>query len=219
MKKEDINKEIITKLEIKIDDTLFYIPGETIKGKININPKYQMKINDTTLHLTFKIMQYEFWDYSNQEINELKNINITNVQTGELIYELKKEDLSEHKNFENFSIIEKEDENKIISIPFELKINEENILPTFQYDDKTYFLGIRHLLLVECKEYNSSNYIGLFIGKKRNKDFIESKEIIENYMVGLGSLEIKVAYTTLSYKFDEVINLDIETKPNLYFKK
>ena len=219
MKKEDIYNEIITKLEIKIDDTLFYIPGETIKGKININPKYQMKINDTTLHLTFKIMQYEFWDYSNQEIQELKNINITTVQTGELIYELKKEDLSEHKNFENFSIIEKEDESKIISIPFELKINEENILPTFQYDDKTYFLGIRHLLLVECKEYNSSNYIGLFIGKKRNKDFIESKEIIENYMVGLGSLEIKVAYPTLSYKFDEVINLDIETKPNLYFKK
>ena len=45
--------EIITKLEIKIDDTLFYIPGETIKGKININQKYQMKINGTTLHLTF----------------------------------------------------------------------------------------------------------------------------------------------------------------------
>ena len=173
MKKEDINNEIITKIQIKIDDTLFYIPGETIKGKININPKYQMKINGTTLHLTFKIMQYEFWDYSNQEIEELKNINITTVQTGELIYELKKEDLSEHKNFENFTIIEKE-ENKIISIPFELKINEENILPTFQYDDKTYFLGIRHLLLVECKEYKSSNYIGLFVGKNRNKDFIDS---------------------------------------------
>ena len=174
MKKEDINNEFISKIEIKIDDTLFYIPGETIKGKININPKYQMKINVTTLHLALKIMQYEFWDYSNQEIQELKNINITTVQTGELIYELKKEDLSEHKNFENFSIIEKEDENKIISIPFELKINEENILPTFQYDDKTYFLGIRHLLLVECKEYNSSNYIGLFVGKNRNKDFIDS---------------------------------------------
>ena len=98
MKKEDINNEYISKIEIKIDDTLFYIPGETIKGKININQKYQMKINGTTLHLTFKIMQYEFWDYSNQEINELKNINITTVQTGELIYELKKEDLSEHKN-------------------------------------------------------------------------------------------------------------------------
>ena len=173
MKKEDINYEFISKIEISLDDSIFYIPGEIIKGKININPKYQMKINGTTLHLTFKIMQYEFWDYSNQEINELKNINITNVQTGELIYELKKEDLSEHKNFENFSIIEKEDENKIISIPFELKINEENILPTFQYDDSTYFLGIRHLLLVECKEYNSSNYIGLFIGKNQIKKFIE----------------------------------------------
>ena len=43
-------------------------------------------------------MQYEFWDYSNQEIEESKNTNTTTVQTGELIYELKKEDLSEHKN-------------------------------------------------------------------------------------------------------------------------
>jgi len=32
-------------------------------------------------------------------------------------------------------------------------------------------------------------------------------------------LEIKVVYPTLSYKFDEVINIVIETKPNFYFKK
>ena len=219
MKKEDINNEFISKIEIKIDDTLFYIPGETIKGKININPKYQMKINDTNLHITLKIMQYEFWDYSNQEIKELKNVNITNIQTEDIIYKLKEGDLSENKNFENFSIIDLEDENKIISIPFEFKINEEKILPTFQFDDKTYFLGIRHLLLAECKEYKSSNYIGLFIGKNRNKDFIEPKEIKESYTVGLGTLDIIVNYPTQSYKFDEIINLDIQAKTNLSYKK
>ena len=182
MKKEDINLEFISKIEIKVDDTLFYIPGEIIKGKILINPKYQMKINVTTLHLTLKIMQYEFWDYSNKEINELKNINITNIQKEEFEYQLKEDEISIDKNFESFSIIDKEDENKIISIPFQIKINEENILPTFQYDDSTYFLGIRHLLLVECKEYNSSNYIGLFIGKNQNKKFMEPTEIKENYI-------------------------------------
>ena len=219
MKKEDINLEFISKIEIKVDDTLFYIPGEIIKGKILINPKYQIKINATTLHLTLKIMQYEFWDYSNKEINELKNINITNIQKEEFEYQLKEDEISIDKNFESFSIIDKEDENKIISIPFQIKINEENILPTFQYDDSTYFLGIRHLLLVECKEYNSSNYIGLFIGKNQNKKFNEPTEIKENYIVGLGSLEIKVNYPKLSYKFDEEINLEISTNSNLHFKK
>ena len=219
MKKEDINNEFISKIEIKINDTLFYMPGESIKGTIILNPKYQIKLNDTTLHLTLKIMQYEFWDYSNQEINELKNIYITNIQTEEIIYKLKEEEITIQQNFENFSIIEKEDNNKIISIPFQLKINEENILPTFQFEDSTYFLGIRHLLLVECKEYNSSNYIGLFIGKNKKKDFDVSKEIKENYIVDLGSLEIKVNYPKLSYEFDEEIKLEIQTNSNLHFKK
>ena len=219
MKKEEINNEFISKIEIKIEDTLFYMPGESIKGLIILNPKYQIKLNDTTLHLTLKIMQYEFWDYSNKEINELKNIYITNIQTEEIIYELKQEEISIQKNYENFSIIDKEDKDKIISIPFVLKINEEKILPTFQFEDSIYFLGIRHLLLVECNEYNSSNYIGLFIGKNKKKDFDISKEIKENYIVDLGSLEIKVNYPKLSYKFDEEIKLEIQTNSNLLFKK
>ena len=219
MKKEDINFEFISKIEIKVDDSLFYIPREIIKGKILIYPKYQMKFNITKLHLILKIMQYEFWDYSNKEINELKNIKITNIQTEEIEYKLKEEEISIDKNFESFSIIDKEDENKIISIPFQIKINEENILPTFQFDDSTYFLGIRHLLLVECKDYYSSNYIGLFIGKNQNKKYIQPKEIKENFKVGFGSLEIKVNYPKLSYKFDEEINLEISTNSNLKFKK
>ena len=44
MKKEDINYEFISKIEIQIEDTLIYIPEETIKGSILINPKYQIKI-------------------------------------------------------------------------------------------------------------------------------------------------------------------------------
>ena len=186
MEKKDINYELISKIEIQIQETLFYLPGETIKGKIILHPQYQIK--EEILHLTLKIMQYEFWDYINQEIKELKNIYTTLIQEENIEYKFTNEELPKKENFEgfeNFSIIMQEDKDKIISIPFEIKLDDKKILPTFQFQKEEYFLGIRHLILVECKEYNSSNYTGLFIGKNKNIEFSEPKEIKESYMVGL----------------------------------
>ena len=219
MKKEDINEELISKIELQVEETLFYLPGSIIKGKITIIPKYRMQIKNQILHLTLKLNQYEFWDYNQKEINELKNIYITKVQEKKIEYTLQKEELSQHQVINNFSIIEKEEENKIISLPFELMIENKNILPTFQYEDENYFLGIRHLLIVECKEYNSSNYIGLFIGKIQNKEYSEPKEIKQIYIVELGSLEIIANFPKLSFSFDDEINLNIQSKSNLNFKK
>ena len=176
MKKEEINSELISKIEIQVEDTLFYIPGEVIKGKIKINPKY--KIRDKIFHLTLKIIQYEFWEYNNILIKELKNIYKTIIQEEKIEYELKELELSKKESsdsFENFSIIEKEEEDKIISIPFNFKINDDKILPTFQFQNKDYILGIRHLLIAECEEVNSSNYTGLFIGKNKKKRIIRRK--------------------------------------------
>ena len=217
MKKEDINYELISKIEIKISDTLFYIPEETIKGSILINPMYQMKIKDKILHLSLKIMQYEFWEYSNVQIKELKNIHITKIQEENIKYELKSEEINQSQIFQSFSLIEKE--NKIISIPFQITIKSENILPTFQFENKDYILGIRHLLLVECKEYNSSNYIGLFIGKAKNRELCSKKGIKENYKVGLDSLEVIANFEKLSYNFDEQLDFEIKTNTNLHFQK
>ena len=222
MKKEDINYELISKIEIQLEDTLFYMPGETINGKIIINPKYRTRIQDKILHLTLKIMQYEFWEYTNIEIEELKNIYQTKIQEENIIYELnsnEEEVTNKDEIFMNFSVIEIENEDKKIIIPFQLKLDEQKILPTFQYEDKTYILGIRHLLIVECQEYNSSNYIGLFIGKKENKEFSTPKSIKENYIVDLGTLEIIANYPKLSYNFNDDITVDIKTNSNLYFKK
>ena len=50
MKKEEINSELISNIKIQVEETLFYIPGEIIKGKIKINPKY--KIKDKIFQLT-----------------------------------------------------------------------------------------------------------------------------------------------------------------------
>ena len=220
MKKEDINSELISKIEIQVEDTLFYMPGEIIKGKIKINPKY--KIRDKIFHLTLKIIQYEFWEYNNIVIKELKNIYKTIIQEEKIEYELKELELSKKESsdsFENFSIIEKEEEDKIISIPFNFKINDDKILPTFQFQNKDYILGIRHLLIAECEEVNSSNYTGLFIGKNKKIELSEEKEIRESYIVGLGSLEIIANYPKLSYKSDEEIIFNIRTNNNLHFKK
>ena len=220
MKKEDINYELISKIEIQVKDTLFYIPGETIKGEIIIYPKYQIK--DKIIHLNLKVMQYEFWEYKNIKIKELKNIYKTVIQDEKFEHEINKEEPTEKEKpegLENFSIIEIEKENKIISFPFEIKLEDKKILPTFQYQNKDYILGIRHLLLVECKEYNSSNYTGLFVGKGKKIEFSEPKEIKESYIVDLGSLDIIANYPKLSYESNEEINVNIKTNSNLHFKK
>ena len=204
---------------MQLEETLFYLPGETIKGKIILNPKYKMKIKNQILHLSLKLNQYEFWEYNQKEIKELKNIYITKVQENKIEYTLEKEELTKSEIFNSFSVIEEEKENKIISIPFEFKIENKNILPTFQFEDKNYILGIRHLLIVECEEYDSLNHIGLFIGKIKNEEYSEPKEIKQNFIVGLGSLEIKANFPKLSFSFDEEVISNIESKSNLHFKK
>ena len=219
MKKEDINNEFISKIEIQVDDTLFYMPGETIKGTILLNPKYQMKLKGQMLNLSLKIMQYEFWQYENKQAEEIKNIYTTKIQEENIKYKLKSDEVNKSVVFQNFSLIEKEEENKKISIPFQIQISTEKILPTFQFENKDYILGIRHLLIVECEEYNSSNYIGLFIGKTCNRLMNLRKEIKESYRVGLDTLEIFVFFDKLSFTFDEGIKLDIRTYSNFHFQK
>ncbi len=40
-------------------------------------------------------------EYFNQELNELKNINKTTIQIEEIIYQIKPDEISTNKNFEN----------------------------------------------------------------------------------------------------------------------
>ena len=153
MKKCEINEEIISKINLEIKDSLFYMPGEKINGNIILNPEIKLNINK--LHFVLKLIQYEFWDYTNVNIKELKNIYKTEIQSKSIVHTLKEKEIPEKEEkakFENFSVIliEKEEKDVIISIPFEFEITEDsNILPTFQFESNNYFLGIRHLLTVE----------------------------------------------------------------------
>ena len=46
MKKSELNEELISKIKIKIQNTLFYMPGETLKGIINIYPGVKLRIKN-----------------------------------------------------------------------------------------------------------------------------------------------------------------------------
>ena len=83
MKKEEVKSELISKMEIKVEDSLFYMPGETVKGKIILNPKYKMR--DKIFHITLKLIQYEFWEYNNNQIEEIKVDNSLFYMPGETV--------------------------------------------------------------------------------------------------------------------------------------
>ena len=218
MNKSDIKEELISKMKIELKDTLFYMPGETIEGTIKLFPEYKLKIKDNKLHLKLNFLQYEFWEYNNTKIDELKNIYKTDLDSSNFEYNLideEQQDFEENKKFGNFSVllIEKEDK-KSIEIPFKFKINEKNtkLLPTFQYETDKYILGIRHLLTVKCEEYNSTNYIGLFIGKIKDENFIQPKTINMEYNTLLDKINIEIKLSKQSFWFGEKINFEFGSK-------
>ena len=224
MKKPEIKEESISKIKIEIN-TLFYMPGETIKGIIKLSPEMKIKISSNKLHLKLKLIQYEFWDYINNQTDDMKNIYKTEVSTNIIEYEYKEEEqpnFKENEEFGNFSIIliEKEDKDKNISIPFEFRLDENNnkLLPTFQFKTDKYILGIRHLLVVNCIEYNSVNHIGLFIGKLQNKDLCQPKTINNTLKTYFDDADIKIDLPKQSFYFGENINLKVNTKLKYSFE-
>lgn len=60
MKESEVKEEILSKLKINIEDSLFYMPGETIKGTIELNPSLKMKIKNNILHFKLKILSVNF---------------------------------------------------------------------------------------------------------------------------------------------------------------
>lgn len=222
MEKAEIQNEILSKIKIELD-TLFYMPGETINGTIKINPEFKLKLNENKIHLKLKLIQYEFWEYNNIQIDELKNIYKTEVEIKYIEYQLKNEektDFNENLKFGNFSIIaiEKEEKDKFISIPFNFKLenNNKKLLPTFQFETENYILGIRHLLIVECEEYNSMNYIGLFIGKQKDNNFSEPKKINIKHKTKFTNADIEINFKKQTFYFGEKVIFKIHT--NLEYK-
>ena len=225
MHKSEITKETLFKIRIDIDKTLFYLPGETVKGTIKFSPEIKFNTKEKNLHFKMKLIQYEFWDYSNVKVTELKNIYKTNIKEKLIDYKLKKNEVlneDEKAKIGDFSVIviNKKKDEKMITIPFEFKLdeNDQKLLPTFQYETNKYILGIRHLLIVENIEFGSINYIGLFIGKNKSENLLKEKEI-KSYYYGLGKLDAKVVIPKETFYFGEEMSFKIESSSNLLFKK
>ena len=143
-----IFKRSSSTLEIELEDSQFYMPGEVIRGSIKLNPDNPKDYYEVKL----KLIQYEFWDYINTSLLELNKVNKTEVITKTIPYKLYGPAL-----------------NHEISIPFVFEIYEDyKLLPTFQYQNDKYFMGIRHLLVAEYGAHECLNYKGLFIGKSPN---------------------------------------------------
>ena len=223
MNKVDIKEDLLSNIEIELEDTLFYIPGEIIKGTIKLKPK--LKLNIKKLNLNLKLLQYEFWEYINTEIKEFKNVYKSEIKTKSFEYNLKDEENPDYKDQEklgnlSFIVFEKEEE-KIINIPFEFSIekNDKKLLPTFQYETKDYILGIRHLLTVNCEEYNSTNYLGLFIGKQKDEAYDRRKEEKYEFVAGIKFIDVKLKYDTQTYYFGENIKAGLNIKSKHILRK
>ncbi len=92
MRKSEIYTEIISKIEIQINNTLFYMPGENINGIIKLYPEIKLNIKNNLLHFNLKLLQYEFWEYSNIEIEELKNIYKTEITSETIEYKIEEKE-------------------------------------------------------------------------------------------------------------------------------
>ena len=89
-------------------------------------------------------------------------------------------------------------------------------MPTFQFETENYILGIRHLLIVECEEYNSMNYIGLFIGKQKDNNFSEPKKINIKHKTVFTTADIEINFKKQTFYFGEKVIFKIHT--NLEYK-
>lgn len=153
-------------LNIEINDSQFYMPGEKISGTIKLNPKFPKDFYEIQL----KLVQFEFWNYLGISSIDSNKVKITDLFKKTIDYKLYGPNL-----------------NNEISIPFTFKIDDDyKLLPTFQFQNDKYYMGIRHLLVAEYREQEGLNYKGLFIGKNRNERKNQPKyEKINNFAINI----------------------------------
>ena len=184
-------------------------PEGYIEGSIILTPilKGDIKLKEPKILLT--LIQYEFFDYINKE-KELSN--------------KQKENNKQHKEIIFNKEAKIEIENNILSctlkIPIKVSIpKNDKLLPTFNYKNKDFISGIRHIFTVNIPEINAISSIGIIISemnKEEQEDNSKNINIVykdeQIYKMGLinkGKISYGIRTAKNSYKNDEDIDIKI----------
>ena len=183
-------------------------PESYIEGFIILTPilKGNIKLKDPKIFLT--LTQYEFFDYINKEKESSKQIE-NKKQHKEIIF-----------NKEAKIEIENNTISCTLKIPIKVSIpKNDKLLPSFNFKNKDFISGIRHIFTVNIPEINSINSIGVIfseINKKEKEDNSQNINIVykdeQIYKMGLinkGKISYGIRTAKNRYRNDEDINIKI----------
>ena len=188
----NFQKEAIAKVEV-ILDTIIFLPGENITGRINIFPKdkrHSHKLSNP--QITFSILQQQNWqcfifsENQNSSSNGEKEVNCFCERT------------------KNFSEYKDRNISEGLQIPF-LYIIPEDITPSLEWPLKKFeFAYIRNFFCVKIPELNYEKQILIIIQKPPNKLqsplLVKAEEDRKKYLIfGGGRIKVEGSYPTSSY--------------------
>ena len=188
----NFNKKAKAEVDVELDSTIV-LQGETLNGKININPN---KGSDVTSlqnpKILFSLLQEQNWQ--SYIFSEEEKTNKSG-QSNNAFFGNQTLNCSQYKN-KNFS--------DGISIPFQYKI-PDNITPSLEYPhSKLEFAYIRNFLTIDIPELSYKNKILLIIQKKPSimKIPLKVSKVEERkkfILFGSGSILIEGSYPTYSF--------------------
>ena len=188
----NFNKKAKAEVDVELDSTIV-LQGETLNGKININPN---KGSDVTSlqnpKILFSLLQEQNWQ--SYIFSEEEKTNKSG-QSNNTFFGNQTLNCSQYKN-KNFS--------DGISIPFQYKI-PDNITPSLEYPhSKLEFAYIRNFLTIDIPELSYKNKILLIIQKKPSimKIPLKVSKVEERkkfILFGSGSILIEGSYPTYSF--------------------
>ena len=150
------------------------IPATKIEGEIQLTPKKDIQLEKNEHKIIFKITQFEMFNYDSETFGgnkEEKSKDKDEIIIQKTIY-----------HYFPGNSLKKGGETKIDFNFYLPGAEKENFYPTFEFKEKNYLLHIRHLLTIEIPSLETSNSIGLIIGKlpKRQFEYDENNFSIVN---------------------------------------
>lgn len=182
------------------------IPATKIVGEILLTPKKDIQLEKNEHKIIFKITQFEMFNYDSK--TSKGNIEEKSKDKDEIIIQK-----TIYHYFPGNSL-------KATKIDFNFYLpgaEKENFYPTFEFREKNFLLYIRHLLTIEIPSLETSNSIGLIIGKlpKRQFEYDENNFSIVNELTKDNErITYKLRIQKASYPLDGEIPIKLDIDSN-----